>query len=113
MANTRPKLSELHKIVRANDYDLALFCIYGEVDRADALGKAPKDINIRDHRGMTPLHVAASIGNLEFTKLLIEAGANINGRDKVRSFTPSSSSSVISIPSHLMIIMMIMMMREK
>ena len=87
VANSRPKLAELHKLVRVNDFERATLCIYGEVDRKEALGKATKDINVRDHRGMTPLHVAASIGNLDFTKFLIEAGANINSKDKVNHFS--------------------------
>ena len=85
MASSIPKLADLHKLVRNNDLERATLCIYGEIDKAIGKGKSNKDLNIRDYRGMTPLHVAVSLVNLEFTKFLVEAGANINARDKVNN----------------------------
>ena len=41
------------------------------------------DVNIVDQRGATPLHRAASKGNMTVLKLLLECGAqlNINAKD--------------------------------
>ena len=38
---------------------------------------------IKQH-GYTPLHLAAKYGNLEIVKLLIENGANVQDKNKVR-----------------------------
>lgn len=79
VASSIPKLSELHRLVRENDIERAILCIYQESN----LRKSARDVNIQDHRGMTPLHVAASMGNFGFISFLIKSGANINARDKV------------------------------
>ena len=39
------------------------------------------DINVKDNRGDTPLHAAASRGNIEVVKFLIQKGADINAED--------------------------------
>lgn len=42
----------------------------------------PKDVSIRNENGNTPLHVAISAGNEKSFNLLIEAGADVNIRNK-------------------------------
>merc|ERR1711920_571518 len=39
------------------------------------------DVNIRDHRKRTPIHVSASGGNMKVTMLLLEVGADMNAKD--------------------------------
>ena len=49
--------------------------------------RVPKIIDVQDVDGQSALHVAASIGNYEIVKYLIEAGADNTLRD-VQGFTP-------------------------
>ena len=46
------------------------------------------DVNVRDERGWTPLHIAALEGRKENVELLISAGAHINAQSKSRNSTP-------------------------
>ncbi len=39
------------------------------------------DVNGQDHKGSTPLHVAACEGKLEYVKLLISLGASCASKD--------------------------------
>jgi len=49
---------------------------------AKALVTAGLDVNVGDHYGRTPLHIAASDGDLPMVEYLLEAGANPTARDK-------------------------------
>ena len=42
--------------------------------------KRVSDVNLRNHDGMTPLHIAAMYGSANMLKLLIQAGAKIDAR---------------------------------
>jgi hypothetical protein len=46
------------------------------------------DVTMADKDGTTPLHLAALSNRIKFIKALIEEGANINARDKIRQATP-------------------------
>ncbi|MCZ0933348.1 MAG: ankyrin repeat domain-containing protein [Oligoflexia bacterium] len=39
-------------------------------------------VSMKDSKGETPLHLAASQGNIDIVKLLIEGGADINARSE-------------------------------
>ena len=39
-------------------------------------------MNVQDWRGFTPLHWAASYGHKDVAGVLIEAGADVNAKDK-------------------------------
>lgn len=54
-----------------------------EVTRLIAKGKRvnSKDAN---HDGVTALHAAVEVGNIEIAQLLLNSGANINGRDSLK-----------------------------
>jgi serine/threonine-protein phosphatase 6 regulatory ankyrin repeat subunit A len=41
----------------------------------------PSIVNLRDHRGRTPLHVAAFHNNLDCMQLLLSHGASVEARD--------------------------------
>ena len=45
-------------------------------------------VDAADNKGYTPLHLAASAGNLEAAELLITAGANLEAVDIVDGQTP-------------------------
>ena len=45
-------------------------------------------VNITDAYGYTPLHMAATRGNLEIVKELVMAGANVNAQGKESRMTP-------------------------
>ena len=47
----------------------------------------PKSVSRKDSEGFTPLHVAASSGQLEAVELLLESGADVNARG-LRGETP-------------------------
>ena len=54
----------------------------------EALVKAGADVQAATPNGTTPLMVAAASGSVEATRLLIESGAEVNGKDGVREQTP-------------------------
>ncbi len=47
----------------------------------EILGTSPDQVGIKDARNNMPLHLAASGGNLEIVKMLVEAGADVNAGD--------------------------------
>ncbi|XP_028784604.1 serine/threonine-protein phosphatase 6 regulatory ankyrin repeat subunit B [Neltuma alba] len=55
------------------------------LDRADDVRRLLKTnpswpLDSRDHKGRTPLHLAADKGNIRCARLLVEGGANVNAR---------------------------------
>ncbi|MXX09226.1 MAG: ankyrin repeat domain-containing protein, partial [Synechococcus sp. SB0673_bin_10] len=50
------------------------------------LRRQQKDINAQDEHGRTPLHQAAQEGQAEAVKVLIEAGAQLNVKDKAGAY---------------------------
>ena len=79
MESKRPDSSEIHKIIRNGDLSLLQFCLYGENDPNTS---KPRGINTKDRRGMSPLHVAVSRGDLSIVLFLVKSGCNINIKDK-------------------------------
>ena len=78
-----PKIfSELRKLIRGG----AVEAIRGLIARAE-LG-----IDDRDHKGRTPLILAAAQGNPEIVRLLIKAGAQLELTDQ----TPSGASALVA-----------------
>jgi len=53
------------------------------LELGNALIKANADINVRDKLGTTALIVAAVKGNMDFVKILVEAGADLNAVAKM------------------------------
>ncbi|WP_233213453.1 ankyrin repeat domain-containing protein [Mycobacterium hubeiense] len=65
-----PKIDPLKPIHRAvMDNDVSTFS--GEL-------AAGNDINAPGPEGMTPLHIAADLGNVEFAKALLDAGVEVD-----------------------------------
>ncbi|HSW76082.1 MAG TPA: ankyrin repeat domain-containing protein [Candidatus Saccharimonadales bacterium] len=58
------------------------------IEVIQCLVNAGIDINIRNNKGMTPLHIASLFGNIEIVKYLISVGADINARDYKYNATP-------------------------
>ncbi|RHY84478.1 hypothetical protein DYB31_007463 [Aphanomyces astaci] len=54
----------------------------GNVDMLRRLLTEGVDVNLADYDRRTPLHIAASDGNAEEVKLLIQAGANCHAKDR-------------------------------
>lgn len=52
------------------------------IESVQQLIKQKANINIKNQDGYTPLHLAATGGNLNIAKLLINNGANINAKDQ-------------------------------
>lgn len=53
----------------------------GDVDTLTSLITSGVDVNIAGKNGIQPLHQAAFYGQDEIARLLIQSGANIQGRD--------------------------------
>ncbi|MDP1607837.1 MAG: ankyrin repeat domain-containing protein [Chlamydiales bacterium] len=64
---------------------VAVFCDHFDVFLT--LVKAGANVNLRDDRGVAPLHVAALQGKMRMLEILIEKGADINIQD-VNGYTP-------------------------
>lgn len=54
----------------------------GDLQRVKELVSESYPLNIIDAAGKTPLHYAVENENFEITKVLIEAGADVNAHDK-------------------------------
>lgn len=52
------------------------------------LFKGEIDINKKNNRGLTALHIASSYGNVEVSQCLLEAGADVDTRDSTYQRTP-------------------------
>ena len=60
----------------------------GDVETARGLLKNGADVNNAYGDGMTPLHWAATTGNVEMGKMMLYAGANVLARTRIGSHTP-------------------------
>jgi len=87
----RPDGEEIHKIIRNNDLELLEFCLFGD---SDPLRSKPRSaINLKDRRGMTPLHLAVSLGLLPIVQFLVRSGCHLNSRDKDQSTALHTAAS--------------------
>jgi cytohesin len=65
-------MSKLHKAIKS-----------GDVEAVRALLARGEDVSAREHvTHLTPLHRAAALGHADIAQLLIEAGAEVDGRSK-------------------------------
>ena len=71
------ELTGLHEAVRL-----------GTADWVACLAAAGSDVNARDERGDTPLHIAAAKGSVELTQVLIAAGADAGRLSREESPVP-------------------------
>src|SRR5438270_8474760 len=65
---------EVYQAIRAN-----------ELARLKTLIRTKSEANVKDEAGDTPLMHAAAIGSLDAVKLLVDAGADVNGRNTFES----------------------------
>jgi hypothetical protein len=74
--------------------------IYGKLREASLLIERGADVNEPDKRGMTPLHHCAGEDNVEFARLLLEHGPNVNARIKfgIRPGTDSGPYRSMTLP---------------
>ncbi len=80
MENTKPfGNTELHKCAWRGDIPAARTFLLTDGWKVDA-----RKVDVRDDAGNTPLHIAALKGRLDFMKLLLEVGADVDaeGEDK-------------------------------
>lgn len=57
-------------------------------DVFDLLVKSGADVNLASKAGLTCLHLAAKIGNVEIVRELMKSGADVNCRERCQSITP-------------------------
>jgi ankyrin repeat protein len=62
--------------------EMLLACARSTQKSISALLLKGANVEVRDSFGRTPMHLAASVGNLEVLKELAEAGANTNSVDR-------------------------------
>ncbi|KAK9500655.1 hypothetical protein O3M35_001882 [Rhynocoris fuscipes] len=48
----------------------------------------PLNVDVQNSEGVTPLHISSMYGRLEFVKLLLKSGANVNVQTKTTNMTP-------------------------
>lgn len=53
-----------------------------DVERVRLIVSIGGNVNLKDEKCQTPLHVAAEVGNIEIAKLLVEAGADVKAKDE-------------------------------
>ena len=68
-------------------------CLFEAVKNQDVIGvqdilKSKVDLNIRNRRGFTPLHVAVDLGYFNIVKILVKNGANLDTIDYNDERTP-------------------------
>lgn len=66
----------------------------GDIERLKLLISKGADVNIRDQKDMTPLHLAASNGHTDIAAILIDKGANVNARIDEYCVTPLHVAAV-------------------
>lgn len=72
----------MERAEKAKDADLFLKAIKnGDIERIKKLISQGVDVNVKDKRGMTPLHQAAQYGQRQAAEVLIAKGANVNETD--------------------------------
>ena len=73
------------KRAKQADLDSKLLKYVGnyKLPKVEAILKAGADVNVKDYRGWTPLHVVsrAGISHLEIIKVLLENGVNVNEKN--------------------------------
>jgi ankyrin repeat protein len=80
-------MCEKTTLVQAKSYSefdvVILFSFQGSEQCLELLVRhfGPLVVNLRDHRGRTPLHVAAFHNNLDCMQLLLSHGASVEARD--------------------------------
>lgn len=79
----RPDGTEVHRIVKSGDLKLLEFCLFGDTDPLKS--KPRSAINLKDRRGMAPLHLAVTRGNLKIAEFLMRSGCNLNSKDRDQS----------------------------
>lgn len=76
------KQSSKSNIVNAQNWNLLHFaCIGGQQEVVRFLIQKNVNVNGRTNEGVTPLHLAAQIGNEFLLSILVEAGAVIDAKD--------------------------------
>merc|ERR1711881_383148 len=60
-----------------------------DVDGVCRLLEWGADVNLRDNRKRTPLHVSSAGGHYDVTMLLLEVGAELNAQDE-KGYTPAA-----------------------
>lgn len=72
---------------------LAIAVMRNNIEICEKLLELGSDINVRNPKGQTPLHLAAGWGKPEMVEYLLKKGADINARDYI-SWTPIMWASI-------------------
>jgi ankyrin repeat protein len=75
------KYTPLHIAVDGPDFSYGVFKMYGRLPILRLLlskFNSPEHLEARSHKGVTALHLAAWLGKFEETRLLVDAGADMN-----------------------------------
>jgi hypothetical protein len=80
---SRPSLTNIEVVPYPKLHNLILSSFQGSEQCLELLIRhfGPSIVNLRDHRGRTPLHVAAFHNNMDCMQLLLSSGANVEARD--------------------------------
>ncbi|GEM_PF-2795672 len=70
----------------------------GNLDEVRRLIKAGHDVNARDEKGDTPLHIAVAIRDSDIVDCLLSCGAGVNSHDKA-GMTPLHSAIISNNPT--------------
>ena len=68
---------ELDRLGRS---ELHYAAVKGDVSEVTRLVRAGADVNLQDKNGFTPLHGAAQQHMLDVARIVVDAGAEINGK---------------------------------